>query len=242
MLQLAAVGPRDHVIDLGSGDGRIVITAARRFGASGLGVEIVPELVQRSRANARTAGVADRVEFREQDLFRTDLARASVITMCLLPAVNLQLRPRLLALAPGTRLVNTGCAAKQQPVWRCATCPPHAASLRVKPEDKAQTTPYERSLACRAGSARWRPHQIQALHAAAAGSSDHRWVTMRAVNNPILKQESHPSFGTSPAAPSPKRSPARINTEHRQPDFEGRGFGLKPRQVRAGRRSMSVIG
>jgi SAM-dependent methyltransferase len=106
MLELAAVGPRDHVIDLGSGDGRIVITAARRFGASGLGVEIVPELVQRSRANARTAGVADRVEFREQDLFRTDLARASVITMYLLPAVNLQLRPRLLALAPGTRIVS----------------------------------------------------------------------------------------------------------------------------------------
>jgi SAM-dependent methyltransferase len=106
MLELAAVGPRDHVIDLGSGDGRIVITAARRFGATGLGVEIVPELVQRSRANARTAGVADRVEFREQDLFRTDLARASVITMYLLPAVNLQLRPRLLALAPGTRIVS----------------------------------------------------------------------------------------------------------------------------------------
>ncbi len=106
MLELAKVGPGDHVIDLGSGDGRIVITAARRFGASGLGVEIVPELVARSRAHARTAGVEARAEFREQDLFATDLARASVVTMYLLPDVNLQLRPRLLALAPGTRIVS----------------------------------------------------------------------------------------------------------------------------------------
>ncbi len=106
MLQIAAVGPADHVVDLGSGDGRIVITAARRFGASGLGVEIVPELVRQSLANARQAGVAARVDFREQDLFRTDLGRASVVTMYLLPEVNLQLRPRLLGLAPGTRLVS----------------------------------------------------------------------------------------------------------------------------------------
>jgi SAM-dependent methyltransferase len=106
MLELARVGPGDHVIDLGSGDGRIPITAARRFGASGLGVEIVPELVAKSRANAQAAGVAARVEFREQDLFRTDLARASVVTMYLLPEVNLQLRPLLLGLAPGTRVVS----------------------------------------------------------------------------------------------------------------------------------------
>jgi hypothetical protein len=106
MLQLAEVGPRDHVIDLGSGDGRIVITAAKRFGATGLGVEIVPELVQKSRDHARTAGVAERVEFRQQDLFETDLARATVVTLYLLPDVNLQLRPRLLALAPGTRIVS----------------------------------------------------------------------------------------------------------------------------------------
>jgi SAM-dependent methyltransferase len=106
MLELAGVGAADHVIDLGSGDGRIVITAARRFGASGLGVEIVPDLVRRSRAAARAAGVAERTEFREQDLFTTDLARATVVTMYLLPEVNLQLRPRLLALAPGTRIVS----------------------------------------------------------------------------------------------------------------------------------------
>jgi SAM-dependent methyltransferase len=106
MLELAGVAAGDRVIDLGSGDGRIVITAARRFGARGLGVEIVPELVAQSRVNAQKAGVADRAEFREQDLFTTDLRGASVITMYLLPEVNLQLRPRLLALEPGTRIVS----------------------------------------------------------------------------------------------------------------------------------------
>jgi SAM-dependent methyltransferase len=106
MLQLAQVGPQDFVLDLGSGDGRIVILAARRFGARGLGVEIVPELVARSRRNAAQAGVADRATFAEQDLFKTDLSQATVITMYLLQEVNLQLRPSLLALAPGTRIVS----------------------------------------------------------------------------------------------------------------------------------------
>jgi len=106
MLRLAGVGPRDHVIDLGSGDGRIVIVAAKHFGASGLGVEIVPELVQRSRENAKSAGVERKVEFREQDLFKTDISKATVVTLYLLPEVNLQLRPALLALKPGTRVVS----------------------------------------------------------------------------------------------------------------------------------------
>ena len=106
MLQIAGVTAQDFLIDLGSGDGRIVITAARRFGARGLGVEIDPELVARSRANAEAAGVADRAAFRTQDLFDTELAAAQVITLYLLPAVNLQLRPRLLSLAPGTRIVS----------------------------------------------------------------------------------------------------------------------------------------
>ena len=106
MLQAARVGPRDYVIDLGSGDGRIVILAAKRFGASGLGVEIVPHLVAQSRENARAAGVASRALFREGDLFKTDLSAATVVTMYLLPDVNLELRPKLLALAPGTRIVS----------------------------------------------------------------------------------------------------------------------------------------
>jgi tRNA A58 N-methylase Trm61 len=106
MLRLAKVGPRDHVVDLGSGDGRIVILAAKRFGATGVGVEIVPDLVKQSIENARKAGVADRAQFRVQDLFETDLSKATVITMYLLPQVNLQLRPRLQALKPGTRIVS----------------------------------------------------------------------------------------------------------------------------------------
>lgn len=106
MLDMAGVGPTDRLLDLGSGDGRIVITAARRHGARGMGVEIVPDLVARSRVAAQTAGVAERVEFLEQDLFKTDLTGATVITMYLLPEVNLQLRPSLLKLQPGTRIVS----------------------------------------------------------------------------------------------------------------------------------------
>jgi hypothetical protein len=106
MLQLADVQPGEFVIDLGSGDGRIVITAARRFGARGLGVELVPDLVAQSRQSAQAAGVADRADFRVQDLFQTDLRQAQVVTMYLLTEVNLQLRPRLLQLAPGTRIVS----------------------------------------------------------------------------------------------------------------------------------------
>lgn len=106
MLRVARVGASDHVIDLGSGDGRIVITAARRFGATGLGVEIVPDLVAQSRQSAVAAGVGDRVRFETQDLFATDLSQATVVTLYLLPEFNLKLRPSLLALKPGTRIVS----------------------------------------------------------------------------------------------------------------------------------------
>ena len=106
MLNAAGVKRGDHVIDLGSGDGRIVILAARRFEATGLGVEIDPRLVEVSKANAKNAGVTDKAEFRVQDLFKTDLSAASVVTMYLLPEVNWQLRPALLALKPGTRIVS----------------------------------------------------------------------------------------------------------------------------------------
>jgi hypothetical protein len=106
MLQLAKVGNEDYVIDLGSGDGRIVILAAKRFGARGLGIEIRDDLIAQSRENARAAGVESRVSFRNQDLFLTDLAPASVVTLYLLPEVNMQLRPKLLLLRPGTRIVS----------------------------------------------------------------------------------------------------------------------------------------
>lgn len=106
MLQIAKVGPDDFVLDLGSGDGRIVIVAAKKFGARGLGVEIVPELVRQSRESARLARVSDRAHFREQDLFKTDFSVASVVTLYLLPEANLQLRPKLLAMRAGTRVVS----------------------------------------------------------------------------------------------------------------------------------------
>jgi hypothetical protein len=106
MLRLAGAGPEDFVIDLGSGDGRIVITAAKKFGARGLGVDIDWRLVAQAGENARQAGVADRAQFVEQDLFRTDLGPATVITTYLLPFVMLKLRPRLLELKPGTRIVS----------------------------------------------------------------------------------------------------------------------------------------
>jgi len=105
MLRIAEVGPGDRLIDLGSGDGRVVIGAAKR-GAQALGVEIDPELVAQARDNALRAGVAERARFEQRDLFETDLSRASVVTMYLLPEFNLKLKPRLLALAPGTRVVS----------------------------------------------------------------------------------------------------------------------------------------
>lgn len=106
MLRIANVGPADSLIDLGSGDGRIVITAVKEFGARGLGIELDSELVKLSRANALKAGVADRASFREEDIFKTDLSGASVVTMFLYRSINLQLRPSLLDLKPGTRLVS----------------------------------------------------------------------------------------------------------------------------------------
>lgn len=106
MLRIADVGPADNVIDLGSGDGRIVIAAARDFGARALGVELDGDLIKLSEANARAAGVAGRASFRQQDIFKTDLSGASVVTMFLYRQVNLQLRPSLLDLAPGTRIVS----------------------------------------------------------------------------------------------------------------------------------------
>lgn len=105
MLRIADVGADDYLIDLGSGDGRIVIGAAKR-GARALGIDIDPTLVAKGRENAAAAGVSDRTKFVAQDLFDTDLSRASVVTMYLLPEVNLRLRPKLLALKPGTRLVS----------------------------------------------------------------------------------------------------------------------------------------
>jgi hypothetical protein len=100
-------GADDFLIDLGSGDGRLVREAALRFGARGMGIERDPELIERSTELARRQGVTDKVAFVKQDLFEADIGDASVLTMYLLPAVNMKLRPRLLAtLKPGTRIVS----------------------------------------------------------------------------------------------------------------------------------------
>jgi SAM-dependent methyltransferase len=105
MLRMAEVGRDDYVIDLGSGDGRIVIEAAKR-GARGLGVDLDPELVKHAVENAKKAGVADRTQFVVKDIFETDLSAASVVAFYLLPDFNAKLLPRLLKLRPGTRIVS----------------------------------------------------------------------------------------------------------------------------------------
>jgi len=105
MLEMAKVTPADFVMDLGSGDGRTVITAAKR-GVRALGIEYNPDMVELSRRNAAKEGVADRAEFIKADLFETDFSKASVITMFLLPDINLKLRPKILTLKPGTRIVS----------------------------------------------------------------------------------------------------------------------------------------
>jgi hypothetical protein len=105
MLRMAKVGAGDYLIDLGSGDGRIVITAAKRLGARGIGVDLDTYLLKIANASAQKEGVADRAHFVEQNLFETDLAPASVVTTYLLPEMNAKLRPKLLSLKPGTRVV-----------------------------------------------------------------------------------------------------------------------------------------
>jgi 23S rRNA G2445 N2-methylase RlmL len=107
MLDAAGVKQGDVLYDLGCGDGRIVIAAAKRFGVRGVGVDIDPQRIKEANANAQAAGVADLVEFREQNLFDVDLRPASVVTLYLLSSVNLKLRPKLLReVEPGTRVVS----------------------------------------------------------------------------------------------------------------------------------------
>ena len=107
MLKLADVKRSDTVYDLGSGDGRIVIAAAKRYGARGVGIDIDPARIAEANANAAKAGVADKVKFIEGDLFKSDFSGASVVTIYLLNSVNMRLRPMLMEqLKPGTRVVS----------------------------------------------------------------------------------------------------------------------------------------
>jgi hypothetical protein len=105
MLDMAGVTAQDYVVDLGSGDGRIVIAAARR-GARAHGIEYDSQLVEVARRAAQTAGVSERATFASADLFETDFSRATILTLFLLPEINMQLRPKILSMAPGTRVVS----------------------------------------------------------------------------------------------------------------------------------------
>jgi SAM-dependent methyltransferase len=106
MMDLAKVGPGDVVYDLGCGDGRLVIAAAKRGARKAVGVDIDPERIREARENARSAGVEEKVTFIEGDLFEQDFSDATVVTLYLLPELNLRLRPKILALRPGTRIVS----------------------------------------------------------------------------------------------------------------------------------------
>jgi protein-L-isoaspartate O-methyltransferase len=107
MLQLAGIGPNDVIYDLGSGDGRIVIAAASVYGARGVGIELDPKLVADATRNAQMAGVADRVTFKEGDIFEATISEATVVTLFLLSTINDRLRPKLMSeLKPGTRVVS----------------------------------------------------------------------------------------------------------------------------------------
>ena len=137
MLAMARTGPEDFVIDLGSGDGRIVIHAAREHAARGLGVDLDPALVARARSNAERAGVADRVRFEVRDALRTDLSAASVVTIYLLPFLLDRLEPRLLVgLRPGARIVT------------------HAFPFTSWPYDSAETVRLSKSHAGQGDSSR----------------------------------------------------------------------------------------
>lgn len=106
MLVMAGVKKNDLLYDLGSGDGRIPITAAQRYGTRGVGIDINPARIAEANANAKKAGVTDLVTFRNADLFETDFSKATVVTLYLLPSLNEKLRPKLMQLKPGTRIVS----------------------------------------------------------------------------------------------------------------------------------------
>ncbi|VFR45284.1 hypothetical protein BER2_4309 [plant metagenome] len=106
LMRMAGLGPQDIFVDLGAGDGRVSIAAARDFQAQALGVEFDPQMVAVSQRNAREAGVADRARFIEGDIFKADFSQANIVFMYLLPQLNLRLRPTLMAMAPGTRLIT----------------------------------------------------------------------------------------------------------------------------------------
>lgn len=142
MLEMADIRDGDVLIDLGSGDGRIPITAATRYGVRGMGVEIDPDLVATANENAKRAGVADKAVFHVQDLFETDLSEASVITLFLLTSINLKLRPKLLKLKPGTRILSYSFGMGAWKPDRTEVIDGRNIHLWVVPEEPPELTPF----------------------------------------------------------------------------------------------------
>ncbi len=136
MLEIAKVGPQDFVVDLGSGDGRINITAAQKRGARGFGIEIDRELIAKATANARAAGVSDRVSFIEADLFTADLSQATVVTIYLLKRATMKLRDRLFELKPGTRIVSHAASMGE---WRADHFEMLDVKDKVRPDAPSKT-------------------------------------------------------------------------------------------------------
>jgi SAM-dependent methyltransferase len=139
MLELGEVKEGDLLYDLGSGDGRIVVTAAKNLGVRGVGIDINPERIQEAEANARQAGVENLTEFREEDLFKADFSEATVVTMYLLPSVNNRLKPRLLSeLKPGTRIVSHAFDIEGWEPQRVVEVDGRTIYLWVVPENPSQ--------------------------------------------------------------------------------------------------------
>jgi SAM-dependent methyltransferase len=138
MLDMAKVNPSDYVIDLGSGDGRIVIAAAKR-GARALGVEYNPDMVELSKRNAQKEGVSDKATFLRGDIFETDFSKATVITMYLLPDLNLRLRPKILDMKPGTRVVSHAFSMGDWEADQTANVEERTAYLWIVPAKVAGT-------------------------------------------------------------------------------------------------------
>ena len=153
MLEIAKVTPDDHVIDLGCGDGRIVISAAKKYGASGFGVDIDAKLVALANANARAAGVSDRARFYKRDLFATDLSKASVVTIYLLTRSVIKLQSRLFDLKPGTRIVSHAGSMGE---WRADQFQMFDVNDKVRPDAPTKTYIYLWVVPSRvAGQWRW---------------------------------------------------------------------------------------
>ncbi|MGD9952013.1 MAG: cyclopropane-fatty-acyl-phospholipid synthase family protein [Burkholderiales bacterium] len=208
MLELARTGPADVVLDLGSGDGRIVIQAARAHGARGLGVDLDPALVARARENAARAGVADRARFAVQDALRTDLSGASVVTIYLLPWLLERLETRLLyELRPGARIVT------------------HAFPLGSWPADRIETVRLSRSHEGQGDSSRIFLHVVPAQARGAWGAAG-GWRMRIAQNYQRIDVELEREGA---------RLPVRVaRLEGERIEIEGTGFDFRG-HVRGGR-------